>query len=75
MQSNMGRADRAVRLVFAAVIAVLLIAGLVKGTAAAVLAVVAALLLITTLLGFCPTYVPFRVSTKGQGKADKSCAV
>lgn len=67
MKRNMGRWDRVLRLVAAAAIAVLLIAGVLKGTAAVVLAIVAAIFVITTFVGFCPLYVPLGVSTKGKG--------
>lgn len=75
MKTNMGRWDRALRLIAAAVFAVLLIAGLVKGTLAVILAILAAILVITTFVGFCPAYVPFGISTKGKGKEDDSCKV
>jgi hypothetical protein len=68
MNKNMGRGDRTLRLIVAAVFAVLLIAGVVKGTLAAILAIIAAIFVITTLLGFCPAYVPFSISTKGKGE-------
>jgi len=64
VKQNMGRWDRALRLAAAAVIAVLLITGALEGTAAIVLAIIAAIFVITTFAGFCPFYAPFRVSTK-----------
>jgi hypothetical protein len=73
MKTNMGRLDRTLRLVSAAVFAVLLIAGLVKGTLAIIFAILATVFVITTFVGFCPAYVPFGVSTKGKGKTDDSC--
>ncbi len=75
MKTNMGRVDRTLRLVAAAVFAVLLVAGVVKGTLAIVLAIVAAVFVITTFVGFCPAYVPFGLSTRGKGKGDESCEV
>jgi hypothetical protein len=75
MKTNMGRWDRTLRLVVTAVFAVLLIAGLIKGTLAVILAIIAAIFVITSLVGFCPAYVPFGLSTKGKGKKDKSCEV
>ena len=75
MKTNMGRVDRTIRLVVAAVLAVLLIADIVKGTLAIVLAIVAAVFVITTFVGFCPSYVPFGISTKGKGKDEESCEV
>jgi fatty acid desaturase len=75
MKTNMGRADRTVRLVAAAVFALLLILGVVKGTLAIVLAIVAAVFVITTFVGVCPAYVPFGISTKGKNddKDDTAC--
>jgi hypothetical protein len=68
MKVNMGRFDRTLRLAAAAVFAVLLIAGVVKGTLAIVMALIAAMFVITTFLGFCPAYLPFGISTKKKGK-------
>jgi len=75
MKTNMGRRDRTLRLIAAAVLAVLLIAGLIKGTLAVIFAIVAAIFVITTFVGFCPSYAPFGFSTKGKGKKDESCEV
>jgi hypothetical protein len=67
MKKNMGRWDRTLRLVAALVIAVLLIAGVLKGTVAITLAIVAAVFVITTFIKFCPLYVPLGINTKGKG--------
>lgn len=68
MAQNMGRWDRILRLAAAVVIAMLLIAGVLKGTLAIILAILAAIFVITTFAGFCPLYVPLGLSTKGRGK-------
>jgi len=68
MMKNMGRWDRTLRLAAAAVIAVLLVAGVLKGTVAIILAIIAAIFVITTFAGFCPAYKPLGISTKGPGK-------
>ncbi len=68
MKKNMGRWDKVLRLAAAAVIAVLLIAGVLKGTAAIILGILAAIFVITTFVGFCPLYVPVGISTKGNEK-------
>ena len=60
--------DRTLRLVAALVFVVLVIAGVVEGTQAIVLVVLAAVFVLTTLLGFCPLYVPMGVSTKPKEK-------
>lgn len=62
MKKNMGYMDRSIRAVIgiAAVILALLFVGGVWGI---VLWVVAAIMLITTVFGFCPSYFPFKIST------------
>jgi hypothetical protein len=70
MKKNIGRTDGTLRLITAAVFAVLLIAGVVKGTGAIVLAVLAAVFVLTTFAGFCPIYMPLGISTKKSKKHD-----
>jgi hypothetical protein len=72
MARNMGRWDRVLRLAAAAVIAVLLIAGVLKGTLAIILAILAAVFVITTFAGFCPLYVPLGISTRGGKKGGET---
>jgi Inner membrane protein YgaP-like, transmembrane domain len=72
MKKNMGRLDQTLRLVAAAAIAILLIAGVLKGTAAIVMAIVAAIFVITTLAGYCPLYKPLGISTKPKAKSGPS---
>ena len=64
MKKNIGRLDRTIRLVVALVFVLLVIAGVIKGTAAIVLVILAAIFVLTTLMGFCVLYVPLGVSTK-----------
>ncbi|MCU0243249.1 MAG: DUF2892 domain-containing protein [Acidobacteria bacterium] len=73
MKTNMGGLDRTLRLAAAAVIAVLLILHAVTGTLAVVLAVLAAIFVITTLVGVCPAYVPFGLSTKKKDGKGACC--
>jgi len=68
MKKNMGRLDRTIRLIVALVFVLLVIARAVKGTAAIVMVILAAIFVITTLVGFCPLYVPLGASTKGSDK-------
>ena len=69
MKKNMGLFDRTIRLLAALAIAVLLIAGVIKGTWAIILAILAVILVLTTLVGYCPLYTPMGVST-GSKKTD-----
>jgi K+-transporting ATPase A subunit len=75
MKKNMGQADKTVRLIAAAVLAVLLIAGVVKGSLAIAAAILAAVFVITTLVGTCPAYLPLGISTKGKSRTGGSCDV
>ena len=63
MTKNMGSIDRGIRLALAIVVAVLYFTGAISGTAALILGVLAMVFLATGLLGFCPLYLPFRIST------------
>lgn len=64
MKQNMGTTDKIIRLVVVAIIAVLYFSGQITGTAAIVLGIVAVAFLVTSLIGWCPSYVPFGISTK-----------
>lgn len=63
MKKNMGNADRIVRLIVAALIAILYFSGTISGTFGLVLLVLAGIFLLTSLISFCPLYAPFGLST------------
>ncbi len=63
LSKNEAGLDRVIRIVAAAVLAALALAGVVTGTLANVAWVVAAILLVTGLVGFCPLYAIFRIRT------------
>ena len=56
MTANMSTLDRGLRAAFALAVAVLYFTGVIGGTHAIVLAVVAAVLLLTSVVRFCPIY-------------------
>ncbi len=56
MKKNMGTADRVIRLIIAAVAALLYFNGTLAGTAGIVALAVAAIFTLTSLVGFCPLY-------------------
>ena len=63
MKKNMGTTDRVIRAIVG--IAALVVSFLVPSLAwQIVLWVVSALMLITSAIGVCPAYMPFRISTK-----------
>lgn len=65
MKQNMGTADRLLRAVLVAPVAVVLaaLAGWTTGWAVLAL-VVAAVMLLTAAVGSCPLYLPFGISTR-----------
>jgi len=63
MKKNMGSADRIIRTIIAAIIAVLYFTNTITGTLGLVLLVLAAIFLLTSLVSFCPLYLPFGLST------------
>ncbi len=67
MTQNLGTVDRVIRIAAAIGIAVLYAVGLISGTTAIVLGFFAVVFLATSFLGFCPLYVPFKISTRKKG--------
>jgi hypothetical protein len=64
MPKNMGTIDRIIRTILAVIVIVLYLTGQISGIAAIVLGVFAAIFLVTSAIGFCPAYYPFKFSTK-----------
>jgi hypothetical protein len=72
MKKNMGTADRLLRVIVAVIIAVLYMQGIIAGTMGIVLMVLAAVFVLTSLVSFCPLYLPFGINTCKTGNtADK----
>lgn len=68
MKKNMGNFDRILRVLIAIVVAVLYFTGTISGTLAIILGVVAVAFILTGMVGTCPLYMPFGLSTnKGSG--------
>jgi hypothetical protein len=63
MKKNMGGTDRILRIVLAVVFAVLYFTGTVSGTFGVVLLILGAVFLATSLISFCPLYLPFGINT------------
>jgi hypothetical protein len=64
MKKNMGTADRIIRFLLAVVVGILYFTHQITGTAAIILGIIAIVFLLTSLVGFCPLYVPLRLSTR-----------
>jgi len=63
MKQNMGLEDRVIRLVAAIAVGVLYGLGYISGVLAIVLGVVAIAFFVTSLVGWCPLYLPLGLST------------
>lgn len=64
MKANMGNADRIIRVIIAAVIAVLYFTGVIPGTLGIILLVLAGIFVLTSLISVCPLYIPFGIRTR-----------
>ena len=63
MKRNMGLADRIIRIVVAAVIAILFFTDVLSGVLGTVLLILAGIFVLTSFVSFCPLYAPFGIST------------
>jgi hypothetical protein len=63
MKQNMGSIDRALRVLIAVVIGVLYFTDQITGLAAIILGILAVIFILTSIAGFCPLYLPFKLST------------
>jgi hypothetical protein len=64
MKKNMGTTDKVIRVLVAVIILVLYFTHVVSGTLAVILLILAGVFVVTSLLGFCPLYLPFSLSTR-----------
>jgi len=64
MKKNMGTVDKVIRILIAVVVVVLYFTDVISGTLGIVLLVLAGVFLLTSLVGFCPLYLPFGLSTR-----------
>jgi small-conductance mechanosensitive channel len=63
MKKNMGTIDRTIRILLAILIAVLYFTNQISGIAAVILGIFAIVFLLTSLIGFCPLYLPLKISS------------
>ena len=63
MKRNMGNADRLIRFLIAAIIAVLYFTNILPGTVGLVLLVIAGIFLLTSLVSVCPLYSIFGINS------------
>jgi len=63
MKKNMGTLDRAVRILIAIILGILILTGKISGTLAWVLGIISVVFLLTSIIGWCPLYVTLGIST------------
>ena len=69
MPKNMGTVDRIIRILLAVAIAILFFTNQITGVAAIVLGIIAIIFVLTSLVSFCPLYLPFKINTGAKKKA------
>lgn len=63
MRQNMGNIDRGIRVFVAIIIAVLFFTERINGTISIVLMIFAGILILTSMMGFCPLYSLLGIKT------------
>jgi hypothetical protein len=64
MKKNMGTIDKAIRILVAAVVVLLYFTHVISGTLAIILLAFSAIFVVTSLISFCPLYLPIHISTR-----------
>jgi hypothetical protein len=64
---NMGLADRIIRILAAVIFGYLYFSGTVTGALGIILLALGIIFLVTSLVSFCPLYLPFKFSTIKKG--------
>lgn len=63
MKKNIGTIDKVFRILIALIVIGLYFANIISGTLATVLLILSGIFILTSLVSFCPLYIPFRINT------------
>jgi hypothetical protein len=63
MKKNMGMIDKVIRIIIAVVVGILFFTNVISGTLGIILMIIAIVFLLTSLISFCPLYLPFGIHT------------
>lgn len=63
MKKNMGLIDKVIRTLVAIVLIALYFTNVISGTVAIILLIFAGVFILTSLLGYCPLYLPLGLNT------------
>ncbi len=64
MNKNMGTIDKVIRILVAVIVVVLYFTHIISGTLGIILLIVSGIFVLTSLLSFCPLYLPFGLNTR-----------
>jgi hypothetical protein len=64
MKKNMGTIDKVIRILVAVVVVVLYFTHLISGILAIILLILSGIFIVTSIISFCPLYLPFGLSTR-----------
>jgi uncharacterized membrane protein len=64
MKKNMGTIDKTIRILVAVVVVVLYFTHVISGVLAIILLALSAIFVVTSLISFCPLYLPLGLSTR-----------
>jgi hypothetical protein len=70
MKKNMSLMDKGIRILLAVIVGILIFTNTITGILAIILGIFAVVFLLTSFVGFCPLYAPFKLSTLK--KSDKA---
>ena len=68
MKKNMGTIDKTIRILVAVVVVILYFTHVISGVLAIVLLALSAIFVVTSLISFCPLYLPLGLSTRKKEK-------
>lgn len=63
MKKNVGSIDKVIRILMALLVITLYFTQVISGTVAVILLILSAILILTSVISFCPIYWPFGIST------------
>ncbi|MEI7596177.1 MAG: DUF2892 domain-containing protein [Bacteroidota bacterium] len=66
MKANMGLIDKIARVSVAAIVIALYFLNQISGLAAIVLLIFSGVFILTSIIGFCPLYLPLKINTKAK---------
>jgi hypothetical protein len=66
MKNNMGTVDKVIRILVAALFVILYSTEAVPGIPGIILLMFAGIFIVTSIIGFCPLYIPLKRNTTGK---------